>query len=43
LAAGQHRLSYANAAIAEAVIVAGDKLGRDPFCETALRMPRVAA
>ena len=32
------RLSYANAAIAEAVIVAGDKLGRGPVLRTGLRM-----
>ena len=32
------RLSYANAAIAEAVIVAGDKLGRDHLLRNGLRM-----
>jgi hypothetical protein len=32
------RLSYANAAIAEAVIVAGEKLGRDPLLRGGLRM-----
>ena len=32
------RLSYANAAIAEAVIVAGDKLGRDRVLRNGLRM-----
>jgi len=32
------RLSYANAAIAEAVIVAGDKLGRDAVLRNGLRM-----
>ena len=32
------RLSYANAAIAEAVIVAGDKLGRGQVLRTGLRM-----
>src|SRR5207245_937417 len=32
------RLSYANAAIAEAVIVAGDKLGRDGVLRNGLRM-----
>ena len=36
---GQHRrLSYANAAIAEAVIVAGGKLGRDRVLRNGLRM-----
>src|SRR4029077_15297282 len=32
------RLSYANAAIAEAVIVAGTKLGRDQLLRNGLRM-----
>lgn len=32
------RLSYANAAIAEAVIAAGDELGRDHFLRNGLRM-----
>ena len=32
------RLSYANAAIAEAVIVAGEKLGRDRLLQNGLRM-----
>jgi hypothetical protein len=32
------RLSYANAAVAEAVIVAGWKLGRDPILRNGLRM-----
>jgi hypothetical protein len=32
------RLSYANAAIAEAVIVAGEKLGRDHLVQNGLRM-----
>lgn len=34
----QPRLSYANAALAEAVIVAGAKLGRDPMLRNGLRM-----
>ena len=37
------RLTYANAAIAEAVIVAGWKLGRDRVLQNGLRMLRVAA